>query len=452
MTREWLWQAVLALLLAAFASTAARADEADNRSLVTAFNTSGHDLLKQFVAAPGNVVFSPYSIGSAMSMVLSGAEGDTATEMASVLHQRLDHRRMDTANANVLAILKSYSRPAVAPTCPDSMSLTVNRCEGVKRRDRECPDQAYTRGNRCIAAPIVRQSASLNIANAVMLTRGAVASDTYIKRLEQDYAAEVFRNFQLDELNGWVKRMTEGKIDQILDQPVKKGIVLIDAVYFKQAWRTPFAALKTENDDFHLSPKSTIKVATMHQRSYFPVVSRPGYRAIRLPYLTGSVSMVVILPDAVDGATALAQRLDTSELAELFVMLRLKEVYTDLSLPRFKTSFAAKLKSTYRQQGLMQPFDEDRADFSGISGCPKERVKVWIDDILHRAALEVTEQGIEAAAATATSLVEVTSAGRREPPLAEPFTVDRPFLFYITDDNTGVILFEGRISDPSKTN
>lgn len=451
MTRRWFRQWGLALVVAAIASTAAHADEADSRSLATSFNASGHDLLKQFVATPGNVVFSPYSIGSAMAMMLSGAKGDTATEMASVLHQRLDRDRMDNANADVLAILKSYVKPASAQMCPDGMSLTVNRCEGVKRPDRGCPDQTDTQGNRCVAAPIVRPS-SLGIANAVMLTRDAAALDAYIKRLKQDYAAEVFRNVGLDDINAWVKRTTGGNIDRILDQPVKKGIVLIDAVYFRQAWRAPFFPRNTENNDFHLSPTSTIKVATMHQRSYFPVVERPGYRAIRLPYLTEPLSMVIILPDAVDGATALAQPLDASELAELFVMLRLKEVYTDLSLPRFKTSFSAKLKSNYQQLGLKRPFDEDSADFSGITGRLKEEVKVWIGDVLHRTALEATEEGIEAAAATALSLVQITSAGGREPPPAEPFTVDRPFLFYITDDRTGVILFAGRISDPSKTN
>jgi serpin B len=279
-----------------------------------------------------------------------------------------------------------------------------------------------------------------------------VASDAYVKRLQQDYAAQVFRSAELEDVNGWVSRITRGKIDHIVDRPVAEGIVLIDAVYFNQAWRMPFVTELTRNDDFHLSPNSTIKVATMHQRDDFAIVSKPGFRAIRLPYLAESLSMVVILPDAVDGATALAQRLDSSELTELFVFLRVKKVYTDLSLPRFRTSFASKLKSKYQQLGLVKPFDEDRADFSGITGGPKERIKLWIDDIVHRAALEITENGTEAAAATATSMVHISSAGGRQPSPSVPFTVDRPFLFYITDDNTGAILFAGRVSDPSKTN
>jgi serpin B len=295
--------------------------------------------------------------------------------------------------------------------------------------------------------PPTAHPADFSVANAVMLTKDVVISDTYINRLKQDYAAEVFRNTGPDKVNRWVARMTHGKITRIIDELPAKGIVLLDVVYFKQAWRIPFSARETRNQGFHLSPTRTIKVATMHRQSYFPVVSQPGYRAIRLPYRSERFSMVIILPDIVDGATALAKQLNTNELAKLLVSFGQKEVYTDLSLPRFRTSFAVKLKDTYQQLGLVQPFDAKRADFSGMTGYPKEQVKVWIDDILHRAALEVTENGTEAVAATATSLAQVTSVQ-----YPEPFTVDRPFLFYIMDDATGLVLFAGRISDPSKVN
>jgi serpin B len=428
-THSLLRQTVLALLLAAFASTVAHADDSDNAALVTAFNTSGYELFKQFVLTPGNVVFSPYSIGSAMAMISSGATGDTAAEMASVLHQPFDHDRMDAANSNILEILNGYHAPITASTCQNGMN--EKQCESAKQRNR------------------LHTSTSLRVANAVMLTKDAFASDTYVNRLKEDYAAEVFRNVGPEQVNGWVSRATEGRIDHVLDHLPEKGIVLIDAVHFNQPWQTPFLAAATKDDDFHVSPSVTIEVATMHQRGYFPLVSGPGFRAIRLPYLTGSLSMVVVLPDSVDGATALAQRLDTGKLAELFVALGSSDVYTNLSLPRFRTSFAAELKSKYQQLGMLRPFD-DRADFSGVTGRPKDKVKIWIDNVLHRTALRVAENGTEAAAATTSSWVEITSAGRRQP--GEPFTVDRPFLFYITDNNTGLILFAGRISDPSKVN
>jgi serpin B len=388
-----------------------------------------------------------------MTMVLRGANGDTATEMATVLHQRFDYDRMDAANADVLARLKSYGASAAAGRCPDGMSLDTNRCVSLKPPDRRCPDPAHAEGDVCVATPIVRRPDSLAIANALMMTKEAVVSDAYVKHLEQYYAAEVFRNVELDEVNGWVSDMTKGKIGHIIDRLPAKGIVLVDAVYFKQAWRTPFAAAATRKEDFHVSPKSAIKTATMHQRGYYPVLSRAGFRAIRLPYSIGSLSMVVVLPDTIDGATALAQRLDASELAELFAKLGAeREVYTDLSLPRLSMIFAAELKSKYQRLGMVLPFAEDRSDFSGMTGRPKEQVRVWIDDILHRATLDVTEGGSEAAAATESLVVQVVSTLRQELPLPKPFTVDRPFLIYITDDSTGAILFAGRVSDPSKVN
>lgn len=400
-------QTVLALFLAAFTSNASRADEADNAAIVTAFNTVGYELFKQLVATPGNVALSPYSIGSVMAMASSGATGDTAAEMTSVLHQQFNRDRVDVANADVLAILKSYGAPAASPTCPNGLFLSMNRCASVKRARRGCPDMGYGQGTRCVEATIESRSSALNVANAIMLTKDAVVSDAYVNRLERDYAAKIFRDAGPVEVNSWVNRVTGGKIDHILDRLVSEGLVLINTVYLKQAWRNPFVAKETTSEDFHLSPNKTIKVATMHKCSDFPVVSRPGFRAIRLSYDTRSLSMVIILPDTVDGTTPLAQRLDASELNSLLVSLRQSRVYADLSLPRFRMSFAVELKSKFEQLGMVRPFDKNRADFSGITGRQNDPAKLWIDKILHRVAIEVTENGTEAAAATAISVAEV---------------------------------------------
>jgi serpin B len=445
MMRVWLRQALLSPFLAAFALTMAHADEADNAALISAFNTSGYELFKQFVAAPGNVVFSPYSIGSAMAMISSGARGDTASQMALALHQQLDHDQMNAANARVLEIINSYRASVTTPSCQDGAN--TKRCDSRQWRDQKC-----RKDPRCPAAGTIRPSTSLNVANAVLLTNHALVSDTYVKRLKDDYSAAIFRNVRLEQVNDWISRTTEGRISHVLDRLPTKGIVLVDAIYFKQAWHTPFIAEATMNDDFHVSPTSTIKVAMMHRVGYFPLATGSGFRAIRLRYVTGPLSMVVVLPDTVDGATALAQRLDPGKLTELFVSLGSNDAYTDLCIPRFRSSFATELKSKYQQLGMLLPFDESRADFSDISGRPREEAKIWIDNVLHSTVLNVEESGTEAASATVTSLVEITSAKKREPPRPEPFTVDRPFLFYIADDNTGAILFAGRISDPSKPN
>jgi serine protease inhibitor len=215
------------------------------------------------------------------------------------------------------------------------------------------------------------------------------------------------------------------------------------AIYFKAAWASTFRKEDTREDAFHLTSSAAVQVPTMHKRAYYPTVACSGYRAIRLPYAVSDLNMVVVLPNAVDGLADLAARLGTEEAAELFgALLRNGQTrYVDLSLPRFKTAFKTELITPLRQAGMRLPFDPNRADFSPLS---EERLV--ISQIVHRAVIEVQEEGTEAAAATAIEM-SCTSA----PPNPEPFRVDRPFLFYILDYATGAILFQGRIVDPRST-
>jgi serpin B len=201
-------------------------------------------------------------------------------------------------------------------------------------------------------------------------------------------------------------------------------------------------ARATRDDDFKLTPTSTVKVPTMHRLGYFETIERPGFRAIRLPYSVSSLAMVVVLPDAVDGADKLARKLDASALAALFADMTQSQ-NVDLALPRFKTAFRAELGKLFQQAGMRRAFNMQLADFSGMTGQPPAMAPLAISGVVHRAVIDVTEQGTEAAAATAVAMVAASM-----PAPAEPFVVDRPFLFYIVDDVTGAILFEGRISDP----
>ena len=136
------------------------------------------------------------------------------------------------------------------------------------------------------------------------------------------------------------------------------------------------------------------------------------------------------------------------EAAELFgALLRNGQTrYVDLSLPRFKTAFKAELVTPFRQAGMPLPFDPNRADFSGITGRPLSEERLVISQIVHRAVIEVQEEGTEAAAATAIEMSRTSV-----PPDPEPFRADRPFLFYIVDYATRAILFQGRIVDPRST-
>src|SRR5262249_33886920 len=127
--------------------------------------------------------------------------------------------------------------------------------------------------------------------------------------------------------------------------------VILNAVYFKAAWETPFVARATSDEDFRLTAARKVKAPTMHMLASFPVATRAGYRAIRLPYSVAALSMVVVLPDEVGGADRLARDLDAPALAALFGGLTERKSVS-LALPRFKTSFKAKLGELFQNAGM----------------------------------------------------------------------------------------------------
>jgi serpin B len=224
--------------------------------------------------------------------------------------------------------------------------------------------------------------------------------------------------------------------------------VLLDAVYFKARWARVFDKKLTKDEAFHLTRSQQAEVPLMNQTGRFSLVSRGGYRALRLNYQIPELGLVIVLPDDVEGADAVVRRLGANELAELFTALRdgqaMKPVA--LALPRFKAEYKADLVPPFRQAGMQKVFDPNAADLSGMTGRPVAQARLYIGDIVHRAVIDVAEENTEAAAATA--VVIRPTAVPVLPLTPEPFRVDHPFLFYLVDDTTGAILFEGRIADP----
>jgi serpin B len=422
------------------------AAEARVTVLARSYNAAGQQIFNQLATAPGNVVFSPYSVGTAVSMLISGARGDTASEMMRALSMRMAADAIDAANAEVLSILNGYDQSA-RPSQASASGGNEARPGGELMST--CPPGSRLVGNRCTGPGAIPGSAKFLSANALMVHRSDLISADYATALQSKYAAEIFNNASLNDINGWVARKTEGKIPRMLDAVDRNAAAtLLNAVYFKARWASVFDPSFTKDAPFDLTKSQKVDVPFMNQTGRFTLVSRGGYKAVRLNYQVPELGLVIVLPDDIEGTGAVARRLGASELDELFKALgdNQSRKPVALALPRFKAAFRADLKAPLQQAGITKAFNASAADFSGMTGRPAGDGRVYVGEIVHRAVLEAAEESTEAAAATA---VGVRSAALAAPsPAPVPFRADHPFLFYLVDDTTGAILFQGRISDP----
>ena len=392
------------LLLALTAAPGFGAAQADkqNDQLVEAYNQSGFALFGQLAAKPGNLVISPYSIGTAMAMALEGARGKTQAEMARVLRQTLAGADMAAANQRLSATLTGKS---------------------------------------------AEQDATVAIANALHLTHGgANVADSYKQLLHEKFAAELFANSDLAAINKWVSEKTNGKIEKILSKLDPRSVcVILNAVYFKGTWVTAFDKSRTAPAAFHLSKSETVDVPMMHQSGKFRMQHGAGFDAIALPYQGGRLTMFILLPEELADRGQAAIKLEENTVASTVAQLRNAQPKdVKLSMPKFKMAFGADLIPSFTQLGMRLAFDADGADFSGITGSAQDSGRLHISQIQHRAVIDVGEAGTEAAAATAVEAAARSMVVGHTP----EFKIDRPFLYLIADETSGAILFMGRMTDP----
>lgn len=349
-------------------------------------------------AAKGNLFFSPYSISSALGMTYAGAGGDTAAQMKEVLRFRLNQAELNSA---------------------------------FKALNGELRSTAQKTGQK------------LSIANALILTGGPVSSG-FKAMLKESYDAEIFGG-GLDKVNGWVKEKTEGKIDKILSELSPDSVcVLLNAIYFKGVWDVQFDKKKTVDAPFKVSADRQVTVPLMHRKDDMRIMTGKDFQAVSIPYKGESMSMVILLPKAVDGLPALERQLTAGNLREWLAELDKKPVRkTYLYLPKFKLETGYDLKAPFQAMGMKDAFSTTKADFTGMGW---EKGSLWIGQIKHKAFVEVNEEGTEAAAATAVEMVTKSAPVRDH----EVFRADHPFLFMVRDNASGAILFMGRMADPGK--
>lgn len=388
---------LLALLLVPFTGStdAPGRDLSLQDSVVKGNNTFSTELYRKLGAAEGNLFFSPYSISSALGMTYAGARGNTAKEMKKALHFQLGQAGLNSAFRGL---------------------------------------------NGELTGTALRSGQKLNIANALVLTGGNVSGE--FKTVLKDYYDAEFFSGGLDVINGWVKKRTEGKIDRILEKLSANSVcVLLNAIYFKGAWEVQFEKKNTRDAPFKLSAGRQVKVPLMYRKIDLKILDESDLQAVSLPYKGRSLSMVVLLPKAVDGLPALEKQLAAGELAGWLAKLdRQPERKVSLYLPKFKLETGYDLGSPLQDMGMKDAFSP-AADFTGMGWA---KGLLWIGQVKHKAFVEVNEEGTEAAAATAVEMVTKAVAVR------EPvFRADHPFFFMIRDNKTGTILFMGRLADPT---
>lgn len=194
----------------------------------------------------------------------------------------------------------------------------------------------------------------------------------------------------------------------------------------------------TFDQDFHLTAQDKVSVPMMHRDGSYKYADSDAFQALEMPYKGNDLSMLVLLPRKVDGLAGLERLLSASRLKDWLGMLRAQKV--DITLPKFKTTREYQLNKVLAAMGMASAFDSDRADFTGMNGTGP---RLFLSVVVHKAFVDVNEQGTEAAAATGAGIALAAA-----PVKTQTFRADHPFLFLIRDNRSGSILFLGRVSDP----
>jgi len=374
------------------------------QALADAHNAFALDLYKQLAGEGENIFYSPYSIYMALLMTYAGAAGDTASQMESTLH-------LPYSQEEVHAVMNALN-----------LQLKANSIVDDK--------PAFT----------------LNIVNQLWGQAGYAFLPEFLNTLSQNYNAGLKTvDFAADPeaarelINLWVEAQTNEKIRDLIPEGVLNELtrlVITNAVYFKAAWLSPFDPANTKNGSFTLLDGTQADVPMMHQSSSMRAYVSQDVQAVELPYEGGTYSMVALMPTA--GSLDTFEQSLTAESLQ-GILNQLERASVTLSMPKFKFDAAFALNDALEGMGMTDAFDPMKANFSGMDGT----TSLYISSALHKAFVDVNEEGTEAAAATAVA-IGLTSA----PGQSYTIMLDHPFLFLIRDNATGTLLFVGRMADP----
>lgn len=347
----------------------------------------------------GNLFISPTSLLMALAMVYNGADGVTKEEIAKVLQMEgMDPLDLNKANASLMTMLNKDSKDI-----------------------------------------------ELQVANSIWLNNQYKFRDEFANQSKDYFNAkieeiDITSNDSPRRINDWVEKATNGKIDKMVDGPLDDDFVamLLNAIYFKGDWKYPFDKKDTENRNFRLMDETEKAVPFMKLKEKLAYKATSEYQAIQLPYANGEMSMTIVLPNEGVGLDEFQSVLSSEKWKE--IQSGLNNMRGTILLPKFKMEYEAELNDALEVLGMTSAFT-DVADFSKMV---EGDTPLLINKVKQKTYIDVNEEGTEAAAVTGVQM-EAGSA-----PPDDPFVMDvnRPFLLAITDNETGVILFMGLISNP----
>ncbi|KAI0235875.1 Leukocyte elastase inhibitor, partial [Lamellibrachia satsuma] len=352
-----------------------------------------------------NIFFSAFSVSSALAMVYAGARGNTKTQMETTL-------KFDSVNGNVHGGFRQLFTALNDPT------------------------NNYT----------------LSVANALFGRKDFPFLQSYINLVKQNYFALVKSlDFALKPepsrlfINEWVANNTNQKIKNLL--PLNSVtpltvLVLVNAIYFKGLWKLPFDKRATKAEKFFLSSTKTMQTNMMNMGANgfkYAEVSNIDCKIVELPYGGDEVSMYILLPNTVNGLAALESQLTTAKLNNAVASMHKQKV--KVSIPKFSMTWGLAMDDILKSMGITDMYNAGNADLSGIDGTRN----LYVSTVIHKAFVDVNEEGTEAAAATAVVITKSTSVDL-DPPMI--FKADHPFLFFIREKVTGSILFSGHVVTP----
>ncbi len=359
------------------------------------------DLYRQSIPAEGkgNAAISPYSMASILSLTYTGATNSTARGMASALC-------IEDRGDEVASVFRRINKALLAAGADDGIKI-------------EYGNSIWTKAGLTLEQPFI---------------------DTAHKGFDCDVIPVAMNEMGRSRINQFVKDQTKGKIDEIIPPPLDSNteLILINTLYFKAKWLTPFPKGETADRVFH-APDGDVSAKFMSRTGAYRHAACEGYDALYLPYQGETAEMLVFLPSETFGMDALVKAFGTGFIKKTDAAAQEKQV--GVSIPKFNIESSMEVSQPLVDMGMGLAFSA-KAEFPGItSDC-----QLQISKVIHKVRVDVDEDGTEAAAATAVMMMR--SAMMPRPPEVE-FVADKPFLFLIRERSTGVVLFMGRVEKPS---